>query len=213
MRFVLPPVLATGVIAFLAACGGGGNSNPPPANAPAAPAVPVPTAPATVVAVPSTPATTAPSTQQVVTMALPTTSIGVENDPTFGAVAGYTQQQYSQVLGFAPGSQIMVRNGDQTVHTLSTVGTSGFVQTSLPVNAAGGNTIGVGFSSGTTTPGQLVGPYTLAAGTYYMGCAFHYLSNSMRTVLVVAANAQPGPQATPGPGPTPTTNPGGGNGY
>jgi cytochrome oxidase Cu insertion factor (SCO1/SenC/PrrC family) len=34
----------------------------------------------------------------------------------------------------------------------------------------------------------------LQAGTDYVGCAFHYESNTMRDVIVVSANATPGPQ-------------------
>ena len=50
-----------------------------------------------------------------------------------------------------------------------------------------------------------VGPVTLTAGVYYIGCGFHYTSNNMRTVLTVAAAAVPGPQATAVPGdPAPT---------
>jgi hypothetical protein len=140
-------------------------------------------------------------------MAEPDTAIGTVTDPTFGPVAGYTQQSYSQVLGFAPGSQIMIRNGQASVpHTFSVISTTGFIGTPT-ATASGGSTIASGFNTGTVNGGALIGPFTLTAGTYYVGCAFHYISEGMRTVLVVAANAQPGPQATPPP--TATAPPGG----
>lgn len=196
MRFGIPLAGSAIVAAALAACGGGGSSSP---------ATPVVVAPAT------TPPVATQTTQQIVQMALPTTAIGVETDPTFGTVAGYSQQTYSQVLGFAPGTQIMIRNGETaTPHTFSVIGTSGFTTNpALSTSAAGGSTVGTGFSSGTVTPGALAGPFTLASGTYYIGCAYHYASNGMRTVLVVAANAAPGPQATAAPsaGGTPTPTP------
>jgi hypothetical protein len=217
MKLGIPLALGAIAVASAAACGGAGAGSsisrptasvyggyggygPPPVAAP--PSVPI------------------PSTAQVVSMALPTTSIGVENDPTFGVVAGYTQQRFSQVLGFVPGTQIMVRNGDtvaMTPHTFSTVSTTGFPVPPAPAPVlsfvpAGGPNVVAGFSSGTVAPGALAGPFTLVAGTYFMGCAFHYTSNTMRTVLVVSPTATPRPQATPGPGPTPTTLPGGGLG-
>jgi hypothetical protein len=188
------------VAASLAACGGGGSGGSNPG--------PVPQQP--------TPAPPPPSTQQVVTMALPTSAMGTVVDPTFGAVGGYTQTLYSQTLAFAPASQIMVRNGQAAAvqHTLGVVSTSaasGFIANPpLSTSASGGATIGAGFNTGTVNAGALAGPFTLAPGTYWLGCAYHYASNAMRTVLVVAAGASPGPQATPAPT---STAPPTGNGY
>jgi hypothetical protein len=141
-------------------------------------------------------------------MALPTSAIGSINDPTYGLIGGYTQTTFSQSLAFAPGSQIMIRNGQSGVpHTFNVVSTTGFTAPTSG-NAAGGSTIASGFATGTVNPTTTVGPFTLAAGIYYIGCFFHYTSNTMRTVLNVAANATPGPQATPQPQQTPP--PGGG---
>ncbi|HTD37191.1 MAG TPA: hypothetical protein VK669_06745, partial [Candidatus Limnocylindrales bacterium] len=119
--------------ASLAACGGGGST-----GGGGVPSNPVPT---------QTPL----STQQVVTMALPTTAMGVRNDPTYGIIGGYTQQQYSQTLGFAPGSQIMIANGQAgTPHTFGVVSTTGFDSgAALNTSATGGNTIQAGFNTGT----------------------------------------------------------------
>ena len=189
-------------LAALAACsgGGGGSSRPmtPPTMTPTQPPV---------------------TSQQVVSVALPTTSIGRVTDPTFGLVGGYTQQMFSQVLGFAPGAQIMIRNGDSArPHTLGDLGTQSFPSTgaSLSLTPTNSATFAAGWQSGSLNPGQLVGPITLTAGTYFIGCAYHYQSDGMRDVLVVAANAAPGPQATAAPGapaPVPTGTNGGGFNY
>ncbi len=201
MRSRIPLTLGALLVgASLAACGGGGGStggggvvNPPVVTPTPAPVtVPTPTA--------------APvATQQVVTLALPSTAMGSLVDATFGLIGGYTQAQFSQTLAFAPASQIMVRNGQAATvpHTMGVVSTSaasGFVASPpLSLTASGGSTIGAGFNTGTIAPGALAGPFTLAAGTYWLGCAYHYASDTMRTVLVVAAGATPGPQATPAP--------------
>jgi hypothetical protein len=201
-------VLALGIgvltSAALAACGGGGSgsgaSTPVTVAATAAPTTAATTA-----------ATAAP---QVVTMSLPDVgAMGQENDPTFGLVGGYTQQTYSQVLGFAPGSQVMIMNGQPGIqHTFDVVSTTGFNGTATTA-ASGGSTLSSTFATGAVNPGQSVGPVTLTAGTYFIGCGFHFVSNKMRTVLVVAAAATPGPQATPVPGDTPPPSVNNGFGY
>jgi len=185
---------ALGCAAVLAACGGGGSTG-------ATGAAPV-----------TTPTPTQASTQQVVSEALPSSAIGSEVDPTFGLIGGFTQTLYSQTLAFAPGSQIMIRNGQTGVpHTFGVDSTTGFDAsgTALTLAAGGGSTIGAGFNTGTINPGASAGPFTLASGTYWIGCAYHYVSNNMRTVLQVSAAATPGPQATPPPGTaTPSPPPG-----
>jgi hypothetical protein len=193
-------LLVVALAALATACGGGGGGGISPGGTTPTPAP-----------------TNSTSSQQVVRLALPTTAIGVENDPTFGLVAGYTQTNFSQVLGFAPGAQIMIQNAQSaasaTPHTLGdTGGTNGFNSgAALSLSASGGSTLSSGFQTGTLNPGQIVGPFTLASGTYYIGCAYHYVSNQMRDVLVVAAGAQPGPQATQPPN-TATPPPAGGGG-
>lgn len=183
--------------------GGGGSVNPPPTQSPTQ-------AP-----------TQSPSTQQVISLALPSTAIGRVVDPAFGLVAGYTQNTYSQVLGFVPGAQVMIRNAQATgiPHTLGDTGASSFPGGQPPTlssTATGSNTFTTGWQSGNLNPGQMVGPITLSAGTFFIGCAYHYASDGMRDVLVVAANATPGPQATQAPTlptPQPTTPGGGGGSY
>lgn len=198
-----PLVLSAALVAAsIAACGGGGSTNLPVAPIPGASGVPVTTPVPSGAPVASPTPSTGPSTQQVVTMAEPITAIGSLVDPTFGLIGGYTQQTRSQVLGFAPGSQIMIRNGQaNTPHTFSVISTTGFTGAPTSFTASGGSTIATGFTTGTVNGAALIGPFTLTAGTFFIGCAFHYTSENMRTVLVVAANATPGPQATPPPAP------------
>ncbi len=199
MKRLLPPI-AVLVGALLSACGGGGGG----AAAPVA---------VTTVS-PSTGPTTAPTAApQVITMALPGGSaIGTETDPTFGLIGGYTESVYSQVLAFVPNAQVMILNGqptsNATPHTLNVLSTASFpASPTLTTTASGGSTLAAGFQSGAINAGApAVGPITLTAGTYYIGCGFHYLSNGMRTVLVVAAAATPGPQGTPVPSDTPVPN-------
>jgi len=191
-------MLAIAFAGLAAACGGGGGGGY--------------SAPTTTTPTPAP--TNSASSQQVVRLALPTTAIGTENDPTYGLVGGFTQTVFSQVLGFAPGSQIMIQNDQSsTPHTLGDTGGHGSfpASASLSTTASGGSTFSSGFQTGSINPGQSVGPFTLSTGVYYIGCAYHYASNQMRDVLVVAANAAPGPQATQPPG-TSTPPPGGGGG-
>jgi hypothetical protein len=187
--------------ALLAACGGGGSSG-------GGGYVTMPTVTATPTAAPTA------SGQQIITAALPSTAIGALTDPTYGLIGGYTQSAYSQTLGFAPGSQVMIRNGQASVpHSFNVISMTSFpVSPNISTTGSGGMTINAGFASGTIVGAGLAGPFTLAAGTYYIGCAYHYASNAMRTVLNVAANATPGPSATPAPGST-STPPGQGGGY
>lgn len=151
------------------------------------------------------------SNQQVVKVALPTTAMGT-NTSAYGPIGGYTQTGTSQTLGFAPGQQIMILNAQSAnsgvPHTLGDTGSAtGFPSTpgelSTSGNTGAGGTFKHGFQSGTIQPGQMAGPFTLKAGTYFIGCAYHYQSETMRDVLLVAPNAGPGPAATPPPGASP----------
>ena len=85
-------------------------------------------------------------------------------------------------------------------------GAPSFPATTPSQTAGGGSTVAAGYASGAVNPGTQIGPVTLSAGTYYIGCGFHYNTDQMRTVLVVAAASQPGPQATPVPNDTPPPN-------
>lgn len=205
MRFYESAAAIAVAAISLAACGGGGGGGMSTSSPPAYPTAAPTTAPTTA---PTGAPTAAP---QVIKIALPQGSMGSYTDPVFGTIGGYTQNTSSQVLGFVPGAQVMLQNvAPSTPHTFSVIGTAGF--SAVPsMGPSGGNTIGAGFASGAINGGQLIGPFTLAQGTYYFGCAFHYVPSgstpSMRDVIVVQPGAQPGAQATPVPQPTGTNTP------
>ena len=134
--------------------------------------------------------------------AQPDGTIGVVNDPTFGTVGGYTQTVYSQTIAFAPGTVVTLRNlSTATDHTLNVLSTTGFpAAPSLPTTASGGSTLQAGYTSGTIHGGGTLSLTLATAGTYYIGCAYHYMDAlSMRDVIQVSSSATPGPQATPQP--------------
>lgn len=162
--------------------GGGGGGSPPPVGA------------------------------MTIGFALPTGAIGTVNTP-FGLIGGYTQQTYSQVIAFPPGTTVTLKNlSSNTTHTLNVLSMSSFPShPTLDTSAAGGNTLAAGFRSGAINAGGTMSLKLSTPGTYYIGCAFHYLlSPSMRGVIEVSSSATPGPQATPPPS---GGNGGGGGGY
>ena len=134
--------------------------------------------------------------------AQPDGTIGVVNDPSFGTVGGYTQNVYSQTIAFAPGTVVTIRNlSASTDHTLNVFSTTSFpAAPSLPTTASGGSTLAAGYTSGTVHGGGTLSLTLATAGTYYIGCAYHYMDAvSMRDVIQVSTTATPGPQATPQP--------------
>lgn len=134
--------------------------------------------------------------------AQPDGTIGVVNDPTFGTVGGFTQNVYSQTIAFPPGTVVTLRNlSAATDHTLNVLSTTGFpAAPSLPTTASGGSTLAAGYTSGTVHGGGTLSLTLANAGTYYIGCAYHYMDAiSMRDVIQVSTTATPGPQATPQP--------------
>jgi plastocyanin len=135
-------------------------------------------------------------------LALPDGTIGTVNTPPFGVVGGYTQKTYSQVLAFAPGTTITLKNlASGTPHTLNVLSTSAFPSApALSTAASGGTDLAAGYASGSIPPGGTVTVTLSTPGTYYLGCAYHYMDSvSMRDVLMVSSSATPGPQATPQP--------------
>jgi plastocyanin len=196
--------LSAAAVLTLAACGGGGSSGsgggggygggPLPTSAPS-----------------SSPAPGA----HIVSISLPG-GIGVEMDPTWkGPIGGYSQTTFSQVLGFPVGTVVTLKNiSASTPHTFNVIATSAGPPANFPASPglsttpSGGNTLAAGYASGAIAGGGTVNVTLANAGMYLIGCAFHYASNQMRDVIVVQANATPGPQATPPPSGTPP--PGGG---
>lgn len=181
-----PSTFATIVlVATLAACGGGygGGSNAytPPGSSPGAP--------------PGVGAMT-------IGFALPTGQIGTVNTP-FGMIGGYTQSVYSQVIAFPPGTTVTLRNlSSNTPHTLNVLSMSSFpANPTLDTTASGGTTLSSTYRSGTLNAGATASLTLATAGTYYIGCAFHYMNTpSMRGIIEVSSSATPGPQGSPPPG-------------
>ena len=198
MRHCVPKIVLAGTLLTLTACGGGGGYSPPSGGGSnTGSTLPPPVGPLSI------------------GLALPTGLIGIETDPTYGAVAGFTQTVFSQTLAFQTGTTITIRNlSSNTQHTLGVLSTTGFTPSAPALAASGGSTIAAGYSSGSINAGASVSATLGAAGVYYIGCAYHYANapGGMRTALNVtaAANPTPGPTATP---PPPSNGGGGYGGY
>ncbi len=118
-------------------------------------------------------------------------------------LGGFTQTSRSQSLAFPPGTKITIRNLSKSIpHTLDVVKVISGPPAVFPKNpnlsvpAKGGGKLATGYASGPIQPGKSVTVTLAKAGTYLIGCAFHY-GEGMRDVLVVKTGAKPGPQATP----------------
>jgi plastocyanin len=149
---------------------------------------------------------------------LPSEGLGSIKSPYWKAtLGGFTQQQFSQSLAFPPGTKITLRNlSKNTPHTLDVIAKIAGppakfpAHPSLPIAAHGKGVLGIGYASGSIAPGKSVTITLSHAGTYMIGCAFHY-SLGMRDVFVVSTTGKPGQQATPPPhgttkpSPTPTS--------
>jgi protein SCO1 len=148
-----------------------------------------------------------PLPSSAIGVAIPTGKIGVENDPVWGTVSGYTQDQTSQVLAFAPGAKVTIRNlSSTTPHTLNVIGTTNGppphwpASPSLPFSPRGNGILGATYASGSLNPGASVTVTLSNPGIYLIGCAYHYIEFKMRDIIEVVAGATPGPTASPGPG-------------
>ena len=135
---------------------------------------------------------------------LPTEGLGTIKSVKWQAtLGGFTQQRYSESLGFPPGTKITIRNLSKSItHTLDVVKEISGPPADFPKNpklsktAKGGGKLETGYASGPIKPGKSVTVTLVKAGTYLIGCAFHY-SFGMHDVLVVEKFAAHGPQATP----------------
>jgi plastocyanin len=133
---------------------------------------------------------------------LPGEGLGTINDSHWQAtLGGYTQQQFSQALGFPPGTKLTIKNISKSIHhTFNVVAKISGPPAkfpgspSLPTTPSGG-TLKKGYRSGSINPGSSVTVVARRAGIYLFGCAFHYHSG-MQDVIVIATGATPGPQAT-----------------
>jgi plastocyanin len=140
---------------------------------------------------------------------LPSAGLGTVNSSYWHAtLGGYTQQRYSQALGFPPGTKITLKNLSKTTpHTLNVVGEIAHPPANFPskpflrTNSHGYGYLGPDYSSGVIEPGKSVTITLKKPGIYLIGCHFHY-HEGMRDVIRVANGAGPGQQATPSPKPT-----------
>lgn len=134
---------------------------------------------------------------------LPTEGLGTVADPHWKAtLGGYTQQQFSQALGFPTGTQITIQNISKNItHTLNVVKKIKRPPAKFPSNptlsqSPSGGPLQKGYASGGIKPGSSVTVVLSKPGNYLIGCAFHY-HEGMQDVIVVKKNATPGPQGTP----------------
>lgn len=187
--YIMACAALASIVAACGGYGGGGSNYSPPGGGSGAPP---------------------PVGAMTIGFALPSGAIGTVNTP-FGVIGGYTQMTYSQVIGFPTGTTVTLKNlSSSTPHTLNVLSMSSFPSSpTLETTANGGDTLAAGYRSGAINGGGTATLKLTNAGTYFVGCAFHYMTSpSMRGVIQVSANATPGPQASPPPGST-----GGGGGY
>ena len=131
---------------------------------------------------------------------LPSEGVGSTKDPTWGQVGGFTQTSHAQVLAFPPKTTVTIENLSGSIpHTFNVVQAAGKPPAHFPSNPTlsftphGNGVLGLGYASGAINPGKSVKVKLLHAGTYLIGCAFHY-SEGMQDVIRVVAGATPGPK-------------------
>ncbi len=151
--------------------------------------------------------TPSPLPSGAIGVGIPTGKIGVEADPAWGTVSGYTQQQTSQVLAYSPGVKIKIQNlSSSSPHTLNVIAQASSPPAqwpkspSLTFSPSGNGVLGTGYATGSLNPGASVMVTLSKPGIYLIGCAYHYIEFNMRDVIEVVAGATPGPTASPGPG-------------
>jgi plastocyanin len=191
----LAALLVASAAAALAACAGHYGSNA--ANTSALPSM---SDLAITARIPQPGATTGTISEE-----LPAEGLGTVDDTYWGAtLGGYTQQTYSQALGFPPGTKLTIKNISTSFHhTLNVVAKikgppADFPESPTLSQEPSGGKLKKGYASGVINPGSSVTVTLGKAGIYLIGCAFHY-HEGMQDVFVVAKGATPGPQATKPP--------------
>lgn len=121
------------------------------------------------------------------------------NDPTFGMVLGYfngASGTSSQVVHLTANMTVQFVNFDSSLpHTASLLGAwnsstkypSTFTNSNGPTASAAGSIISSSnFSSGNINNGSSSAMFNSGGpGMFIFGCAYHYVSDGMRTVVVV----------------------------
>jgi protein SCO1/2 len=148
---------------------------------------------------------TTPLPAGTIGISIPTSFIGVEDDPVWGSISGYTQTNRSQTIAIAPGTKVTLQNLSSTdAHTLNVIAVGSGPPANFPPNpdfsftARGNGVLGTAYASGIIDPNHSVTVTFSKPGIYLVGCAFHY-SIGMRDVIQVSTGATPGPQATAAP--------------
>jgi plastocyanin len=146
-----------------------------------------------------------PSGGNTIIEELPSEGIGTVHDRHWHSMFGhFSQQQFSQALGFPPGTEITIKNiSASEEHTLNVVGVIDGPPARFPHHpklsfSPSGGKLGKGYASGPIPIGGSIIVKLGKRGIYLIGCAYHY-EQGMKDVLVVAPNATPGPQGTPPP--------------
>jgi len=148
-----------------------------------------------------------PSGSNTITEELPIEGIGTVYDSYWQATFGhFSQQQFSQALGFPPGTKLTIKNiSTSEEHTLNVVGEidgppAKFRRHPILSFIPSGGKLRKGYASGPIPIGGSITVTLGRPGIYLIACAYHY-KLGMKDVLVVAANATPGPQGTGTPPP------------
>jgi plastocyanin len=138
---------------------------------------------------------------------LPQDGLGTVKDKYWhGTFGHFSHHNYSQAIGFPPGTLVTIQNidvSDDVEHTLNVVGKIDGPPAKFPRHpnlslSASGGKLEKGYASGIIYPGSSVTVKLGKKGIYLLGCAFHYLQG-MKDVIVVEPGATPGPQGTPPP--------------
>ncbi len=184
--------------AVTAGCGGGGYTTlygpgPRPHTSPSI--APSPT--------PSTSPSPSPSTSPSPTTAIVAVNLTGElpdNDPTYGTLLGYSNStgspnNQSSVVHLTMATPVMFDDFDGVnVHTGSFLGDASANGANFPTtftgsfnqSPAGAIISTTNFSSGILNPNGVSLVYNSGPPGFYMfGCYFHYVSNGMRTIIIV----------------------------
>lgn len=117
-------------------------------------------------------------------------------DPTYGFELGYAQGRgdTTQTIGLRAGESVRFVNLDTIPHSAAFLGTAAPSPSTWPATFAGsttqspaGTAIGSAtWATGSLNPGATSPIYeTGLPGFYMIGCQYHYVSNEMRTVIIV----------------------------